>query len=92
MNTPNNRIEMTEEQLRGIIRDSVRQAVDEMLVRLGVEVDDPLEMQKDFQHLRDWRQTTDSMKAKALLAAVGLLATGMMAAAWMGIKSALGVR
>jgi hypothetical protein len=84
-------IVLTEEKLQALLRDAVRQAVNETFIRLGVQIDNPLEMQKDFQHLRDWRVTTDGMKTKALLAAVGLLATGLAAALWLGVRSSLGL-
>jgi hypothetical protein len=83
---------ITEDELRSIIQDSVKQAVEETFIRLGVSVSDPIEMQKDFQHLRDWRLTTASVKTKAMLAATGLLASGLVAAAWMGIQRSLGLK
>jgi hypothetical protein len=83
---------ITEEELRSIIQDSVKQAVEETFVRLGVAVNDPIEMQKDFQHLRDWRLTTASMKTKLLLAATGLVVSALAASAWMGIRSMFGLK
>ena len=77
---------LTEEQLRKIVHETVQQTVSETMLRLGVQVTDPIEMQKDFQHLRDWRKTTDSMKAKAMLAMVGLLVSGLAASAWMASR------
>jgi hypothetical protein len=81
-------ITMTEDQLRSVIQDTVK----ETFLRLGVQVDDPLEMQKDFQHLREWRVTTQGMKTKAMLAAVGLLVTGLAASAWLGLQHSLGIK
>ncbi|URA07158.1 PHA00649 superfamily protein [Xanthomonas phage Mallos] len=56
---------------------------------LGVKIDDPIEVQKDFQHLRDWRQTTESIKSKGMLTMTGVLLSGLLAAAWVGIKEFL---
>jgi hypothetical protein len=83
---------ITEEQLRSIIHDATKQAVGETFLRLGVEVDDPLEMQKDFQHLREWRVTTQGMRTKAFLAAAGIIVTGLAASAWMGFQHSIGAR
>lgn len=80
---------ISEEQLRKIVHETVQQTVSETLVRLGVEVTDPIEMQKDFQHLRDWRETTNTVKSKALLAMVGLLVSGLAASVWMGLKETI---
>ncbi|URA07018.1 hypothetical protein P9A47_gp50 [Xanthomonas phage Elanor] len=57
---------------------------------LGVKVDDPIEVQKDFQHLREWRSTTDSIKRKGLLAVISIVVSGLAGAAWMGIREILG--
>lgn len=80
---------MTPDELKVLIRDTVRETIDETFLRLGVKVDDPIEMQKDFQHLRDWRLTTASLKMKAFLGAIGLLTSGALAALWVGLKNSL---
>ncbi len=74
---------LTTEQLRKAVRD----AVHETLLGLGVDASRPLEMQKDFQHLRDWRSATNSVKRRALHVAVGVVMAGMIAAFWLGIKN-----
>lgn len=62
----------TDERLRGIVADGVQEA----FTRIGVEADDPLEMQRDFAHLRSWREATEEVQRKGLLTIVGLLVTG----------------
>ncbi|UTC27986.1 hypothetical protein [Stenotrophomonas phage A1432] len=73
---------LTREEARLVIRESVREA----FLMLGIKVDDPIEVQKDFQHLREWRNTTDAVKRKGLLTIIGILTTGFLAALWLGIK------
>lgn len=70
-------------------RTTVKEAVRETLTELGIDYSEPLEMQKDFSHLREWRVTTEGMKSKGLLAVFGFLITGILAAAWMGLKTYL---
>ena len=77
---------LTSEEARALIREAVR----ETFLMLGVKVDDPIEVQKDFQHLREWRSTTESVKAKGMLAIVGVVVSGLAAALWMGLKELLG--
>jgi len=77
---------LTPEEARALIREAVR----ETFLMLGVKVDDPIEVQKDFQHLREWRTTTDSIKSKGLLTLVGIAVSGIAAAAWLGFKALLG--
>jgi len=73
---------LTPEEARVIIRETVR----ESFLMLGVKLDDPIEVQKDFQHLREWRQTSESIKKKGMLAATGIIVSGLLAAVWIGIK------
>jgi hypothetical protein len=80
------RIHMSPEELRQMIRETVQ----ETFTTLGVAVDDPIEVQKDFQHLREWRQTSESIKSKGILAMAGILVSGLAAAAWLGVKQILG--
>lgn len=51
-------------------------------------VDDD-EFQKDLAHLRSWRKATEDVRAKTLMAVVGLLITGAAAAFWIGLKAQL---
>ena len=77
---------LTPDEARALIREAVR----ETFLMLGVTVDNPIEVQKDFQHLREWRATTESIKSKSLMAAVGLVVSGLAAALWMGLKELMG--
>ncbi|UGL62760.1 hypothetical protein [Xanthomonas phage FMYAK-P1] len=77
---------LTPDEARALIREAVR----ETFLMLGVKVDDPIEVQKDFQHLRDWRLTTDSVKTKTLVAMVGVAVTGLAGALMLGIKEIFG--
>lgn len=75
--------QLTKEDLRELIRETVR----ETMIELGVNADDALEMQRDFGFLRDFRKARDSMTAKALSVAVGVLITATLGAIAMGIKN-----
>ena len=77
---------LTPEEARALIREAVR----ETFLMLGLKVDDPIEVQKDFQHLREWRSTTERVKAKGMLAIVSVVVSGLAAAIWLGLKEMLG--
>lgn len=76
---------LTQEEARVLVRETVR----ETFLMLGLKVDDPIEVQKDFQHLRDWRETTDAIKTKGAVAATGIVVTGAVGALWLGVKEFL---
>lgn len=77
---------MTEDQLQDLVKNVARETVRETLTSLGADVEKPLEMQRDFQHLREWRTTTESVKSKTVLALLTLLVSGTVAAFWVGFK------
>jgi hypothetical protein len=80
---------LTPDEVKHIASESARQAVAEILLALGVKTndqDDFIEMQKDFAHVRAWRQSVETIRTRGLIAATGIIVTGVMGAVWMGIK------
>jgi hypothetical protein len=73
---------MTREEISAVVRESVLQT----LTELGVDAENPLEMQKDFAHVRAWRESTEEIKRKGLLTLVGILVTGLAGLVWVSIK------
>lgn len=65
---------MTEDQLREVARESGAEGAREVLRTLGVDVDQPLEAQKDMHFLRDLRKGTSSVKGKIINTVIGALA------------------
>lgn len=76
----------TRDELERIVAESVRQT----LIQLGISTLDPLEMQKDMQHLRDWRKSVENIKSKALLTTLAVFLSGLLAAFWLGFKELVG--
>lgn len=68
------------------VEEVVRKTVQETFLQLGVASDNPLEMQKDMQHLRRWRESVESIQSKGVLAMVTVLVSGVLAAFWVGFK------
>lgn len=79
-------IAMSEKELRDLVSSTVK----DTLLSLGIDNGSPIEMQKDFQHLREWREATDSAKKRGLFVVISILVTSMLGAIVMGIKSYLG--
>lgn len=76
------KVTMTEDEIRAIVHDTVQ----ETLTLIGIRHEDPTEMQRDFAHLRDWRQAVDGAKSKTAMALAGVLISGLLGALWLGIK------
>jgi hypothetical protein len=71
------------------VKHIASQAVSETLLALGVNTKDPddfIEMQKDFAHVRAWRQSVETVKTRGLTAAIVIIVTGVLGAVWMAIR------
>lgn len=75
---------MSEQEIRKIVAETV----DQTLTRLGVDIEDPLEFQRDLQHLRAWRESADTVKRQGLVTAVGIIIAGILGLVWLAIKGA----
>lgn len=77
---------MTPSEVREVAIMSAEAATEKTLQGLGVDIKSPLEMQRDFGHLRDWRITMQGIQRKLLLSfAAGAGATAMWLA-WHGFQ------
>ena len=69
------------------LEQAVEQGVVNALIRLGLDASKPMDLQRDFQFLRDLRKSTESVKGKAIVTIVGILVAGGVAVVWLGIKA-----
>lgn len=84
----NNPYVMDHEDLTNFIKATVK----ETLIQIGVNInhpDDIIEVQRDFQFLRNWRESAQSIRGKAVVAMVGGFVLGIGAIFVMGIKAAI---
>jgi len=76
---------------KALINDAAERAAEKTVTRtmtsLGVDMSDPLTVQRDMQFLRAMRETWHSAKAKGLLVAMGLMVTGFFSFFWEAIKT-----
>jgi hypothetical protein len=80
---------MTPEDIRQVAEESAKKAVRELLLTLGVDAsksDEIRAMQRDFAHLRIWRESVDTMRTKGLLVAAGIIVSGIAGAVWMAVR------
>lgn len=77
---------MTPADVKAIVSETVR----ETLLSLGVDTSDPLAVQRDFAALREWRQSIEAVRAKGIVALVGIVFAGGAALLWAGFKVKLG--
>lgn len=57
---------ITKRDLEDIVTNSVDIGVGRAFTRLGIDHEDPIEMQRDFRHLRSSRETVAAIKTHSL--------------------------
>lgn len=82
-----------DEATRALINDAAEKAAEKTVERtmttLGVDMSNPLDVQRDMQFIRAMRETWHSAKAKGLLVAMGIMVTGFFSFFWDALKSSL---
>ncbi len=82
-------VPLTSSEIQHLAHETAKATVREMLLTMGVNANDPealLKMQQDFAYLRDWREAAGTIKARAFLTIVGIVASGIAAAVWAGMR------
>lgn len=65
----NKNIKMTEAELKLVISSTVK----DTLIQMGIDSQNPIEMQKDFGHLRRHRESVEAVKKNAWVKGIGFL-------------------
>ena len=66
--------------------DDARTLVRACLIELGIDVADPIEVQKDLAFLRDHRLATEKLGMTAKMIALGVIISGGLGLIWLGFK------
>jgi hypothetical protein len=77
-------------RIREYIDTAVLKGTTSILISFGMDEDDRREMRSDFQYLRRWRKSVEQAQNYTCKAAITIVVTGFVGAAWLGIKFALG--
>lgn len=83
-------LEVENEKHASHIDDVVLKAVATILTSFGIEDEDRKELKADFIHLRKWRKSVEQAQSYTFKAVITIIATGLVGAVWLGIKTALG--
>lgn len=69
------------------LEDLIERAISRAFTKFGIDTDHPLEVQRDLQFVRDWRTTTESLKGKTIVVAIGIVVAGAMGVFWLGLRA-----
>lgn len=75
------KVSLNHEEITKLVAEAVRQT----LLQMGVDSSDPIAMQRDFQHLRAWRESGEEIKKKGLMVLTGIFVTGLFSLIVMGV-------
>jgi hypothetical protein len=68
---------------------AAKQTVQELFMMLGVDVSTPagiIEVQKDFASVRQNRLARLAIQSKAVMTAIGIITSGVLATLWLSLK------
>jgi len=77
--------EISEDYVNKVADEVAKRIVNQLMTTLGVDASNPLEMQKDFQHLRAWRTSMESVRSKSILTIVSTAVLGIATLVWMAL-------
>ena len=77
---------LSRDEVQHIADEAANKAVSQVLLDLGIDHATPLEMQRDFQHLRKMRLTTEAVKRQTLISLVGFALLGMATIIVLGFR------
>jgi hypothetical protein len=73
-------------EAKTIARMAAKETLHELFLALGVDVDDPTEVQKDMAFLRNWRTSAEAVKRQGIIAAVGIITIGILGLIWNALR------
>lgn len=73
---------MTESEIKRVVEATVEAT----LVKMGIDPDDLIEVQKDMSFVRDWRLSTAAVKRHGIITAVGVVVIAFLGLIWLAIK------
>lgn len=76
------KVTLTPEEVSHMVAEAVRQT----LLQMGIDTSDPIAMQRDFQHLRQWRESGEDLKRKGTMAVLGIFLSGLGTLILLGLK------
>ena len=76
-------VAMSHSELNEVVAEAVKQT----LMQLGVDTSDPFAMQRDFQHLRQWRESGEDLKRKGTVALLGIFFSGLVSLLIIGLRA-----
>jgi hypothetical protein len=73
--------------MESLIATVVDRTVRTTLLQLGLDIQEPIEIQRDMQYLRGWRQNAQAVRGKMSAGVISALVTASLVLGVLGFKS-----
>jgi hypothetical protein len=80
---------MVNDKLKIIIRDAVREGIEEALTKYGIDTSDPTSTQADMLYVRKSRVGSEELTKWAKRSAITVAISSILATLWSAIKQAI---
>ncbi len=80
---------MVNEKLKHVIREAVREGIEEALTKYGIDTDSPNSMQSDMLYLRKSREGSEELTKWIKRSAITVALSSLLATFWNAIKHAI---
>lgn len=79
--------EEVRELVRSTAEQAAKEAVRQTLLTLGIDTEEPIEVQADMRHLREWRKSVATVKKQGLVTAIAIITSGVLGLVWLAVTS-----
>ena len=80
---------MVNDKLKVIIRDAVREGIEDALTKYGIDTSDPTSTQADMLYVRKSREGSDELAKWAKRSIITVAISSILATLWSAIKQAI---
>jgi 2-iminoacetate synthase ThiH len=77
------------EELQRLVQEAAERGTKQALVQMGMNMDEPIEAQKDMAFLRAQRKASENMGTVIRRTVLVAALTGLLTIAWLGIQAAI---
>jgi hypothetical protein len=78
--------EFTKQELETVVQDASERATEHVLEKLGIDVSEPFEFQKDMAFVRSQRESSEQVGLWVKRGVITAAISGVLSLVWVGIQ------
>lgn len=80
--------QLNRDEIKRLVAEAVAESTERVLIRLGLDTENPKEMQRDMLYVRSQRQAAEHIGRATRVAMLTIFVTGACTLLWQGLKQA----